>query len=113
MQQKTRRVNGAIELTAPVISQYRRGNIGIDYVSTFDARQLGMPQVSLIDEGHPAGLRMIECGGFGAPGSPRTAILIECGQRSSFRQGVRWPARDFECGRANRLRPRGDGDRTV
>ncbi len=44
------------------------------------ARQLGVLRVLLIDKGHPAGLRMIERGGFGAPESPRTAILIECGQ---------------------------------
>lgn len=43
-------------------------------------RQLGLPQVLLIDTGHPAGLRLIERGGFGDPTSPRTAVLIECGQ---------------------------------
>jgi predicted deacylase len=44
------------------------------------ARQLGVPADLLIDTGHPAGLRMIERGGFGDPGSPRRALLIECGQ---------------------------------
>lgn len=44
------------------------------------SRQLGLPQVLLIDTGHPAGLRMIERGGFGDPASARTALLIECGQ---------------------------------
>ncbi len=44
------------------------------------SRRLGVPQHLLIDTGHPAGLRMIERGGFGDPGSPRTAVLIECGQ---------------------------------
>ncbi|MGH6886909.1 MAG: succinylglutamate desuccinylase, partial [Geminicoccales bacterium] len=44
------------------------------------ARRLGVPGELLIDTGHPAGLRMIERGGFGDPASPRTAVLIECGQ---------------------------------
>ncbi len=44
------------------------------------ARRLGVPEVLLIDTGHPAGLRMIERGGFGDPDSARTALLIECGQ---------------------------------
>ncbi len=44
------------------------------------ARQLGVPAVLLIDTGHPAGLRMVERGGFGDPASPRCALLVECGQ---------------------------------
>ena len=44
------------------------------------ARRLGVPADLLLDTGHPAGLRMIERGGFGDPASPRTAVLIECGQ---------------------------------
>jgi predicted deacylase len=44
------------------------------------ARRIGVPADLLIDTGHPAGLRMIERGGFGDPASPRTAVLIECGQ---------------------------------
>jgi hypothetical protein len=44
------------------------------------ARRLGVPADLLIDTGHPAGLRMIERGGFGDPASPRKALLIECGQ---------------------------------
>ena len=44
------------------------------------ARELGVPADLLIDTGHPAGLRMIERGGFGDPRSPRRALLIECGQ---------------------------------
>ncbi len=44
------------------------------------ARRLGVPGDLLIDTGHPAGLRMIERGGFGDPASPKTAVLIECGQ---------------------------------
>jgi predicted deacylase len=44
------------------------------------ARELGMPADLLIDTGHPAGLRMVERGGFGDPASPKRALLIECGQ---------------------------------
>ncbi len=44
------------------------------------ARRLGVPADLLIDTGHPAGLRMIERGGFGDPASPRVALLVECGQ---------------------------------
>ena len=44
------------------------------------ARELGVPEVLLIDTGHPAGLRMVERGGFGDPGSAKRALLIECGQ---------------------------------
>jgi predicted deacylase len=44
------------------------------------ARRLGVPADLLIDTGHPAGIRMMERGGFGDPNSPRHAILIECGQ---------------------------------
>lgn len=43
-------------------------------------RELGCPEVLLIDTGHPAGLRMVERGGFGDPASPKRALLIECGQ---------------------------------
>ncbi len=44
------------------------------------SRRLGVPEVLLIDTGHPAGLRMVERGGFGDPTAPRHAVLIECGQ---------------------------------
>jgi predicted deacylase len=44
------------------------------------SRRLGVPGDLLVDTGHPAGLRVIERGGFGDPASPRTALLIECGQ---------------------------------
>ncbi len=44
------------------------------------SRRIGVPGDLLIDTGHPAGLRMIERGPFGDPASPRTAVLIECGQ---------------------------------
>lgn len=43
-------------------------------------RKLGVPGDLLVDTGHPAGLRMIERGAFGDPRSPKTALLIECGQ---------------------------------
>jgi Succinylglutamate desuccinylase / Aspartoacylase family len=44
------------------------------------AREIGVPGDLLTDTGHPAGLRMIERGGFGDLASPRKAVLIECGQ---------------------------------
>jgi predicted deacylase len=44
------------------------------------SRRVGVPGDLLVDTGHPAGLRMIERGGFGDPASPKTAVLIECGQ---------------------------------
>ena len=44
------------------------------------ARELGMPADLLLDTGHPAGLRMVERGAFSDPGSPKRALLIECGQ---------------------------------
>ncbi len=44
------------------------------------ARAIGVPADLLLDTGHPAGLRMIERGGFGDPTSAKRAVLIECGQ---------------------------------
>ncbi len=44
------------------------------------ARELGVPADLLIDTGHPAGLRMIERGGFCDPASSKRALLVECGQ---------------------------------
>jgi len=44
------------------------------------ACELGMPADLLLDTGHPAGLRMVERGGFGDAASPKRALLIECGQ---------------------------------
>ncbi len=44
------------------------------------ARELGVPADLLIDTGHPAGVRMVDRGGFGDPQSPKRALLIECGQ---------------------------------
>ncbi len=43
------------------------------------ARELGVPEFLLIDTGHPAGMRMVDRGGFGDPSSPKRALLIECG----------------------------------
>ena len=43
------------------------------------AKEIGVPRALLLDTGHPAGLRMIERGGFGDPKSPKKAVLIECG----------------------------------
>jgi predicted deacylase len=44
------------------------------------SRRLSVPEVLLIDTGHPSGLRMIERGSFADPQHARTALLIECGQ---------------------------------
>ncbi len=44
------------------------------------SRRLRVPEVLLIDTGHPAGLRMIERGPFADPRDARSAVLIECGQ---------------------------------
>jgi predicted deacylase len=44
------------------------------------SRKIGIPADLLLDTGHASGLRMIERGAFGDSQSPRTAVLIECGQ---------------------------------
>lgn len=44
------------------------------------SRRIGVPADLLVDTGHPAGLRMIERGGFNDPRSAKAAVLIECGQ---------------------------------
>jgi len=44
------------------------------------SRRIGVPGDLLLDTGHPMGLRMIERGAFGDPASPKSAVLIECGQ---------------------------------
>jgi predicted deacylase len=44
------------------------------------ARRVGIPELIMCDAGHAAGPRMRDYGGFGDPGSPKTALLIECGQ---------------------------------
>src|SRR3954452_4635597 len=44
------------------------------------ARRVGLPELIMCDAGHAAGPRMRDYGGFGDPASPKTALLIECGQ---------------------------------
>jgi predicted deacylase len=44
------------------------------------AQRMGAPQLIVRDEGHAAGRRMRDYGGFGDPNSQKTAALIECGQ---------------------------------
>jgi len=44
------------------------------------ARRVGIPELIMCDKGHAAGPRMRDYGGFGDPASPKTALLIECGQ---------------------------------
>ena len=44
------------------------------------ARRVGIPELIMCDAGHAAGPRMRDYGGFGDPASPKTALLIECGQ---------------------------------
>jgi hypothetical protein len=44
------------------------------------ARRVGIPELIMCDKGHAAGPRMRDYGGFGDPLSPKTALLIECGQ---------------------------------
>jgi len=44
------------------------------------ARDVGVPELIVSDEGHAAGRRMRDYGGFGDPASPKNALLIECGQ---------------------------------
>ncbi|MCC6471432.1 MAG: succinylglutamate desuccinylase/aspartoacylase family protein [Alphaproteobacteria bacterium] len=44
------------------------------------ARQVGVPELVVVDGGHAAGRRMRDYGGFGDPASARNALLVECGQ---------------------------------
>ena len=44
------------------------------------ARRVGMPAVIVRDAGHAAGRRLRDYGDFGEPNSPKTALLVECGQ---------------------------------
>jgi len=44
------------------------------------ARRVGIPELIMCDAGHAAGPRMRDYGGFGDPGSTKTALLIESGQ---------------------------------
>jgi predicted deacylase len=44
------------------------------------ARDVGVPETIVSDEGHSAGKRMRDYGSFADPASPKNALLIECGQ---------------------------------
>ncbi len=44
------------------------------------AREIGAPEIIVADEGHAAGTRMRDYGGFGDLQSPKNALLVECGQ---------------------------------
>ncbi len=44
------------------------------------AVRMGHPAWIVADEGHASGRRLIDYGGFAAPGGVRTALLVECGQ---------------------------------
>ena len=49
------------------------------------ARRVGIPELIVCDAGHAAGPRMRDYGGFGDPGSSKTALLIEAGQHWEHR----------------------------
>jgi len=44
------------------------------------AHRVGIPELIMCDLGHAAGPRMRDFGAFADPTSPKTALLIECGQ---------------------------------
>jgi hypothetical protein len=44
------------------------------------ARRVGVPGIVVRDAGHTAGKRMRDYGAFEDPASPKTALLVECGQ---------------------------------
>jgi predicted deacylase len=44
------------------------------------ARAIGAPQHILVDSGHAAGKRLRDYAAFGDPDSPKSALLVECGQ---------------------------------
>ena len=44
------------------------------------ARAIGTPEHILVDSGHAAGKRLRDYAGFGDATSPKSAVLIECGQ---------------------------------
>jgi predicted deacylase len=44
------------------------------------AAMMGYPDLVVADRGHSNGARMRDFGAFGDPASPRTAMLVECGQ---------------------------------
>jgi len=60
------------------------------------AIRTGEPEFIVRDQGHAAGLRMRDYGGFGDPASPKAALLVECGQH--------WEAASFTVARDVTLR---------
>lgn len=52
------------------------------------ARQVGVPSLIVRDEGHAAGRRMRDYGAFCDPCSPKTALLVECGQHWESRSAA-------------------------
>jgi predicted deacylase len=52
------------------------------------ARAVGYPETVVSDAGHAAGTRMRDYGGFGDAGSPKNALLIECGQHWEAASGA-------------------------
>lgn len=44
------------------------------------ATAVGVPETVVADEGHTAGRRMRDYGGFSDPVSPKNSLLVECGQ---------------------------------
>ena len=46
------------------------------------ARLVGLPEVIVRDPGHAAGRRLRDYGPFSDPRSPKTALLVECGQHN-------------------------------
>ncbi len=44
------------------------------------AREVGIPELVVSDQGHAAGRRLRDYGAFAEPDSPKNALLVECGQ---------------------------------
>ncbi|MDE2227906.1 MAG: succinylglutamate desuccinylase/aspartoacylase family protein [Alphaproteobacteria bacterium] len=53
---------------------------GMTEKSVVLARRVGSPAVIVRDRGHAAGPRLRDYGDFADPASPKTALLVECGQ---------------------------------
>jgi predicted deacylase len=60
------------------------------------ALEVGYPATIVSDQGHAAGKRMRDYGGFGEPASPKNALLVECGQH--------WEAASADVARETMLR---------
>ena len=52
------------------------------------ARGVGIPRIVVTDSGHAAGTRMRDYEGFIDPGSPKNAVLVECGQHWAAGSGA-------------------------